>query len=232
VIEWLRKLSFPTRVLVYAAAAVLAFAVAAGIGATMALMINGDLSLPAEQEPGPAAEQDGDTPQHRGADADRSQQQKAADQQDEAGVERNAAATQQDEVEYVRKVGDIQANSTETFLDSHAKLLRYDSLTADDIERMEANQAALQEITEQVASLDPPQRYGEQYEVFRSAINDLHEAARLAYNLAADPVSATQSDFGEYERHVNEATTHLQRSNEILGREFQTLESVKEVSPS
>jgi hypothetical protein len=225
VIEWLRKLSFPTRVLVYAAAAVLAFAVAAGIGATMALMINGDLSLPAEKGPGPAAEQDGDTPQHREADADLSQQENAS-------VEHKDVASQQDEVEYVRKVGDIQANSTETFLDSHAKLLRYDSLTADDIERMEANQAALQEITEQVASLDPPQRYGEQYEVFRSAINDLHEAARLAYNLAADPVSATQSDFGEYERHVNEATTHLQRSNEILGREFQTLESVKEVSPS
>src|SRR5829696_5204158 len=197
-IEWLRERSLPTRVLVYAAAAVLAFAVAAGVGATTALMIKGDLSLPGGKEPGPAAEQDGDTPQHRGAVADRSQQEKAADQQDEGGVERNAAASHQDEVEYVRNVGDIQANSTETFLDSHAKLLRYDGLTTDDVERMEANQAALQEMTEQVVSLDPPQRYGEQYEVFRSAVNELHEAARLAYNLAADPVSATQSKFDEY----------------------------------
>lgn len=224
-IEWLRERSLPTRVLVYAAAAVLAFAVAAGVGATTALMIQGDQSLPAGKGPGPAGEQEGDTPQHREADADHSQQETA-------GVEHEDVAFQQDEDEYVSKVGDIQANSTESLLESHSRLLRYDSLTADDVERMEANQAALQVITEQVASLDPPQRYGEQYEVFRSAINELHEAARLAYNLAADPVSATQSDFDEYERHVNEATTHLQRSNEILGRRFQTLESVKEVSPS
>jgi hypothetical protein len=231
-IEWLRKRSLPTRVLVYVAAAILAFAVAAGVGATTALMLQGDQSLSAGKGPGSAGEQEGDSPQHRESDADHSQQEKAADQQNEVDGQHKVAISQQDDGDYVGKVGDIQANSTETFLDSHAKMLRYDALTVDDVEKLEANQAALQEITEQVVSLDPPQRYGEQYEVFRSAINELHEAARLAYSLAADPVSATQSDFDEYERHVNEATARLKRSNEILGREFQTLEGAKEVSPS
>ena len=46
-IEWLKQRSFPIRVLLYAAAAILAFAVAAGVGATTALIIQGDLSLPA-----------------------------------------------------------------------------------------------------------------------------------------------------------------------------------------
>lgn len=209
-IEWLRKRSLPTRVLTYAAAAILAFAVAAGVGAATALLVQGNLSLPAREEPGAAGEQ-GDAPQHRGADADQSQQEKA---------------------EYVSEVGDLQANSTQTFFDSHERLLRYDALNADDIEEMQANQAALQEITEQVAHLHPPQKHREQYEVFHSAINELHQAAQLAYNLAADPVSATQSKFDEYERHVNEAAAGLQRSNDMLGRDYQTLEGVREVSPS
>lgn len=225
-IDWLRQRTLPTRVLVYAVVAILAFALAAGVGAMTTLVIQGDLRLPAGNGSGPAGEQEGGTARQRGAVADNSQQQNASVQQHKDVV------TQQDEDEYVSKVGDIQANSTDTLLDSHAKLLRYDALTADDVEGLEANLAALQQTTEQVASLDPPQRYGEQYEVFRSAINELHEAARLAYNLAADPVAATQSDFDEYERHINEATARLKRSNEILGREFQTLEGAKEVSPS
>jgi hypothetical protein len=177
----------------------LAFAVAAGVGATTALMIRGDLSLPSRKDPQPAGEQ-GDAPQ-------------------------------QERAEYVGKVGEIQANSTETFFDSHDKLLRYDALNADDVEQMQANQITLQETTEQVAGLHPPQKHREQYEVFRSAINELHQAAQLAYNLAADPVSATQSDIDEYERHVNEAAAGLERSNEILGRDYKTIEGVQKVNP-
>jgi hypothetical protein len=202
-IEWLRKRSAPTRVLIYAVAAILAFAAAAGVGATTALIVQGDLSMPTSEE----HESAGD----REAYADQSQQEKA---------------------DYVSEVGDLQAKSTQTFLDSHDRLVRYDALNVDDIEEMQANQAALQEITEQVANLHPPQKHREQYEVFRSAINELHQAVQLAYNLAADPVSASQSEFDEYERHVNEAAAGLQRSNDMLGRDYQTLEGVREVSPS
>jgi len=223
-IEWLRKRSLPTRVLVYTAAAILAFAVAAGVGATTALMIQGDLSLPTREEPEPAGEQ-GDTPQHGGADGDRPQQK-------EAGTEQEEATSRQDETEYVSRIGEIQASSVETFMDSHDLIVRYDAVTADDVEEMQRNQTDLQDIiTERVADLDPPQRYGEQYKVFRSAINELHEAAQLAYNLAADPTAATQSGFDKYDRHVNEAAAGLQRSNEILGRDYKTIEGVQRVSP-
>ncbi len=237
-IGWLRKRSLPTRVLIYAAAALLAFAVAAGVGATTALMIRGDLSLPSRNVPEPAGEQ-GDAPQNRGADAGQPQQEEAGaeqaasqqEQQKEAGAEQAEAASQQERAEYVSKVGEIQANTTQTFFDSHDKLLRYDALNADDVEEMQANQTTLRETTEQVANLDPPQRYREQYEVFRSAINELHQAAQLAYNLAADPVSATQSEIDEYERHVNEAAAGLERSNELLGRDYKKIEGVQKVNP-
>jgi len=241
-IEWFKKRSLPTRILIYAAAALLAFAVAAGVGATTALMIQGDLNLPARKEPRLAGGQ-GKTPQRGGADVDRSQQEEAAGRQgdavepkntprpQEAGVQQKDTASQKDEAQYVSRVGDIQANSVETFLASHGKILRYDALTAEDVEGMQANQAALQELTVQVEDLSPPQKYKEQYEVFRSAINELHEAAQLAYSLAADPTAATQAGFDEYDRHVNEAAAGLQRSNEILGRDNKKIEGVQRVSP-
>jgi hypothetical protein len=217
-IEWLKQRSFPTRILLYAAAAILAFAVAAGVGAMTALMIQGG------------------TPQRQGADADRSPQHKAAAQQSEAveqkttplrqeaGVQQEDDAPRQDGAQYVSKVGELQANSVQAFLASHDKISRYDALTAADVEEMQSNQATLQDITNQVATLDPPQRYREQYELFSSATSELYEAARLAYNLAADPVSATQSEFDEYDHHVNDAAARLQRSNEILGRDYETLQ--------
>jgi hypothetical protein len=96
---------------------------------------------------------------------------------------------------------------------------------------MQDNQAALQGFTAQVDDLSPPQKYKEQYEVFRAAINEMHEAAQLAYSLAADPTAATQSGFDEYDRHVNEAAAGLQRSNEILGRDYETIEGVQRVNP-
>lgn len=223
-IEWLKQRSFPIKVLLYAAAAILAFAVAAGVGATIALMIQGDLGLPARNEPELASEQ-GNTTQRRGADADQLRQEEANPEQEEA-------ASQQAQAEYVNRVGEIQANSVETFLDSHDRLLQYDAVTAEDVKEMQANQAALQGFTAQVDDLSPPQMYKEQYDVFRSAINDLHEAAKLAYTLAADPTTATQSGFDEYDRYVNEAAAGLRRSNEILGRNYKTIEGVQRVSLS
>jgi hypothetical protein len=169
------------------------------------------------------------------------QPEKAASQQNEAGEQENAprsqeqeeAAAGQSEAEYLARVGDIQADSMETFLDSHDKLMRYDTLTADDVEQMQANQAALKEFAAQVEGLDPPQKYGEQYEVFHSAINELYEATKLAYELAADPIAATNSKFEEHDRHVDQAAARLQRSNEILGRDYKTIEGARmgEVSP-
>ena len=207
----------------YAVAAMLAFAVAVGVGATAALLLQGDLSLPTRGEPQPAGEQ-GNAPQRQGAANDRSQQK-------EAGPGQKENASQQDEAEYTSKVGDIQSKSVETFLDSHERLLRYDALTAEDVEEMQANQAALQGYTDQVRELNPPRRYGEQYEVFRSAINELYQAAQIAYDLAADPTAATQSGFVEYDRHVNQAATYLKKSNEMLGRDYKRIEGVQEVSP-
>lgn len=222
-IEWLRRRSSFTRVLVYAAAAILAFAVAAGVGATAALMIQGSLSLPAREGPGLAGDQ-GEASERGGADTTQSQQE-------ETTIEpRNDTASRQDEAEYVRRVGEIQANSVETFLDSHGKLLRYDALTADDVEEMQINQAALQQFTDQAGDLEPPQKYSEQYTVFSSAINELNDAAQLAHTLAADPTAATQSGFDEYDRHVDEAAAYLQRSNTALNRDYKTIEGVQKVT--
>jgi len=201
----------PTRrALVYILAAALAFAVAAGVGTIASLILQGNLSWLESEEP-QSSDQQGNGPQRQGAVADRSQQK-------EADAEQEEAASQQNEAEYISSVGDIQERSVETFLDSHDKLMRYDALTAADVEEMQANQAALQELTDQGDDLDPPKKYRAHYEVFLSAINALHEAAQLAYNLAADPIAATQAEFDKYDRHVNEAATGLQRSNEILGR--------------
>jgi Translation initiation factor IF-2, N-terminal region len=195
------------RVLAYILAAALALAVAAGVGAMAALMMRGDPGLPASEKPRPSEEQPN------------------AQQGEKRG---NA---QHSEADYVSEVGRIQQRSVETFLDSHDKLLRYDALTADDVEQMQANQAALKELADQVDGLDPPQKYGEQYEAFRSASNELQETAQLAYTLAADPTAATQSGFEEYDRRVNEAAARLERSNEILGRNYKTIEGVQRVSP-
>jgi len=117
-------------------------------------------------------------------------------------------------------------------LDSHDKLLHYDALTADDVEELQANQAALQEFANQAGDLNAPQKYRTQKEVFLAAINELHEAAQLAFTLAADPTSATQSRFEGYDSHVDKAATLLQRSNKTLDRDYKTIEDVQGVSPS
>jgi DNA repair exonuclease SbcCD ATPase subunit len=203
-----RKRSPTRRVLVYILAAALAFAVAAGVGAMAALILRGDMGSPASEEPQPSEEQ---------ANAQQSEKQ---------------ANSKQSEANYTSEIGKIQSRSVATFLDSHDKLLRYDALTADDVEEMKANKAALQGFSEEVDDLDPPQEeYREHYEAFRSAISKLREAAQLAYTFAADPTAATHSGFEEYDRRVNEAAARLERSNEILGRNYKTIEGVQRVSP-
>ena len=97
---------------------------------------------------------------------------------------------------------------------------------------MQANQAALQGFADQVSDLNAPQKYREQKDALLSAIDELLQAAQLAYALAADPISATQADFDDYDRLVNEAAAGLQQSNEMLGKDYKTIEGVQEVSTS
>jgi len=117
-------------------------------------------------------------------------------------------------------------------LDSHKKLLRYDGLTPGDVKKMQANQAALKGLADQASALSAPQKYKEHKDTFLSAIDELHQAAQLAYALAADPISTTQADFDHYDHLVNEAAAGLQRCNEILGKDYKTLEGAKGVSTS
>jgi hypothetical protein len=228
--RWWNQRSLFTRRLVYAVAAILVLLVmAASVGAVTALVISGNLSWPAgkrasPEERSPEGEQ-GKPPQRQQANADRSQQAKA-------DAKPGQVAPQDKQTTYVNEVGEIQANAVEAFLNSHEKLLRYDSLTSGDIERMQANQAALQGFADQVSDLNAPQKYREQKDALLSAIDELHQAAQLAYALAADPISATQADFDDYDRLVNEAAASLQQSNEILGKDYKTIEGVQEVSTS
>jgi hypothetical protein len=225
--EWWNQRSRLTRLLVYAMALTLVLVIAASVGAVAALMVGGNLSWSAgerarPEEPNPAGEQ-GKSPQRQQEHTDKAQQE-IADAEGEQTV------TQDKLTQYVGGVGEIQANSVEAFLDSHEKLLRYDTLTSSDIEEMQANQAALQGFVDQASDLRAPKQYRNQKDAFVSAIDELHQAAQLAYALAADPVSATQADFDDYDRLVDEATAGLRRSNQILGKDFEGIEGVREVS--
>jgi hypothetical protein len=226
---WWNERSWVTRLLVYAAAVTLAFGMAASVGAVAALMVSGNLSFPAgerarPEEPSPEGEQ-GKSPQRQQANADRSHQANA-------DAKPGQVAPQDKQTTYVNEVGEIQAKSVEAFLDSHEKLLRYDALTSDDIEKMQANQAALQSLADRASDLNASQKYGEQKDAFLSAIDELHQAAQLAYALAAHPIAATQADFADYDRLVNEAAAGLRQSNKILGKDFKTIEGVQGVSTS
>jgi hypothetical protein len=235
----------------YAAAAALAFVLAAGLGAMGALTLRGDLGFLEREEPQPAGGQNaGQAPEKDGAaereetavDAQReeaaSERKEAAaeregvtSQREEATAEQEAAATQLEEAEYIGTIRDIQTRSVRAFLNSHDKLLRYDALTAADVEEMQANETVLEEMNDQTADLAPPRKYGEQYGVFSAAIDELHGATRLAYGMAADPVAAAEQGFDDYDGRVNEASDLLLSSNDLLNKEYETIEGVREVSP-
>jgi hypothetical protein len=241
--HWVRGLSPPVRVLVYAALAVLAFALAAGMGAMGALMLRGDVAGLLERQeprPQPADEQNVDRAQQKDGAAEdgaaerdgaAAGQTEVASRQGKAAADRSADASQRDETEYVDAVEDIQTNAVETFLNSHEKLLLYDALAADDVQEMGANETALQGMADRAADLAPPRKYEEQHEVFGSAIDKLHEAARLAHGMATDPVAAAGLGFDEYDGRVTEASSLLRRSNELLGKDYESIEGVQEVSP-
>jgi len=220
---------------VYILVALLAFALAAGVGAVAALMLGGELGSTGSENSPPSAEQGNAQHSEKQGNSRQGEEKSSSrqnEEQDSAQQTEKQGRSQQGEADYVREVGKLQSEAVKAFLDSHDKLVHYDALAADDVEQVKANRATLQRFTEQVGNLDPPQKYEEQYEVFRSAIDEMQESTQLAYALAADPTSATQSEFEEYDRHANEAATRLQRSNELLGRDFATLRGVQELSPT
>ena len=235
--HWLRERSGYARVSIYAAAAVLAFVLAAGLGAMGALTLRGDLGFLEREEPQPAGGQNAGQAQEEDGAAEReeatvdAQREEAASEREEAAAEREGVTSQREEAEYIGAIRDIQTRSVRAFLNSHDKLLRYDALTAADVEEMQANETVLEEMDDQTGDLAPPRKYEEQYGVFSAAIDELHGATRLAYGMAADPVAAAEQGFDEYDGRVNEASDLLLSSNDLLNKEYETIEGVREVSP-
>src|SRR5215212_368368 len=134
------------------------------------------------------------------------------------------------EAAYLDDVADIQNGSVEASLRSNNKLLRYDGLTAEDVEELKADYVALENYARRAKDLAPSAKHEDQYKVFVLAINELRDANELAYRLAADPSSATQADFEAYDRHMNRATAYLRRSNEMLGTDYKTFGAAREIS--
>ena len=209
----LRTLPVPLKKAVYAAAAAAALlAVAAGVGIIAALTLgpDGDSSQGAKPERigGAKTEQGG----------------RSQEGAEKGGSEASSGAA------YLNKVASIQNESVEASLRSNAKLLRYDGLTADDIEEMKADYVTLESSVRRARDLAPSAENEDQYKVFVLAIGELRDANELAYRLAVDPFSATQADFEAYDRHVDRATAYLRRSNEMLGKDYKTTGAAQEIS--
>src|SRR5215216_1848476 len=146
------------------------------------------------------------------------------------GVAEKAPSDGSSEAAYVDEVAEIQNGSVETALRSNNKLLHYDGLTAEDVEELKADYVALENYARRARDLAPSAEHEDQYKVFVLAINELRYVNELAYRLAADPSSATQTDFEAYDRHVDRATAYPRRSNEMLGTDYKTTEAAQEIS--
>jgi hypothetical protein len=205
----LRTLPIPLKIAAFAAAVL---AVAAGMGVVAALTLGANDVPPEGAKPERAGEAN---PEQGGRPED---------------VAEKAASDRSSEAAYLDEIADIQNGSVEASLRSNDELLHYDSLTADDVQVMKADSAALESYGRRAKDLDPPTEYEDQHEVFVLAINELRDANELAYRLAADPQSATQADFEAYDRYVARATAYLRRSNEMLGKDHKTTGAAREVS--
>src|SRR5215211_5808334 len=205
----LRTLPIPLKIAAFAAAVL---AVAAGVGVVAALMLGANEGQPEGAKP----EQAGEANPKQGVRP-----------QD---VAEKAASDGSSEAAYLEEVADIQNGSVETALRSNNKLLRYDGLTAEDVEELKADYVALENYARRARDLAPSAEHEDQYKVFVLAINELRDANELAYRLAADPSSATQTDFEAYDRNVNRATSYLRRSNEMLGEDYKTFGAAEGIS--
>jgi len=225
----IQQLSVPQKVLALAVALALVLAAAAVVGAAAAFVSGADGGPSGGKDQQRAA---GEAPSERGSGQGSGQgsaaEEKAAEEKaaEERAAEEKAAEEKAAE-EYLAKVADIQNESVEAALESNDMLLRYDRLTAGDIEDMRANQAVLKASSDRAEGLDPPKKHGAQYDVFVLSIDELRDANELAYRLAADPASATQADTEAYDRHVERATAYLRRSNEMLNQEYKTTETAQ-----
>jgi hypothetical protein len=207
--QWLRTLPIPLKIVAIAAAVL---AVAAGMGVVVALTLGANEGPPEAAKP------------ERAEEANPKQGARPED------VAKKAASDGSSEAAYVDEVAAIQNGSVEASLRSNNKLLRYDGLTAEDVEELKADYVALENYARRARDLAPSAEHEDQYKVFVLAINALRDANELAYRLAADPSSATQTDFEAYDRHVDRATEYLGRSNDMLGEDYKTTGAAQEVS--
>ena len=145
-------------------------------------------------------------------------------------VAKKAPSDGSSEAAYLKQRMRPRQNLVEASLRSNNKLLRYDGLTAEDVEELKADYVALENYARRARDLAPSAEHEDQYKVFVLAINELRDANELAYRLAADPSSATQTDFEAYDRHVNRATAYLRRSNEMLGEDYKSAGAAREIS--
>jgi hypothetical protein len=215
----LRTLPIPLKIAAIAAAVL---TVAAGMGVVAALTLGPD----GDSQQGAKSERVGGASPEQGGRSQEDAEKGASDAQ-YTKDERSDASS---EAAYLDEVAAIQNGSVEASLRSNDELLRYDRLTADDVEVMKDNSAALESYGRRTKDLDPPTKHEDQHEVFVLAINELRDANELAYRLAVDPFSATQADFVAYDRHVDRATAYLRRSNEMLDKDYKTTGAAQEIS--
>src|SRR5215210_1013929 len=205
----LRILPIPLKIVAIAAAVL---AVAAGMGVVVALTLGANEGPPEGAKTEPARQYN---PEQGGRPED---------------VAQKSASDGPSEAAYLDEIADIQNGSVEASLRSNNKLLRYDGLTAEDVEELKADYVALENYARRARDLAPSANHEDQYNVFVVAINELRDANELAYRLAADPSSATQADFKAYDRHVDRATAYLRQSNEMLGKDYKTTKAAQEIS--
>jgi len=199
------------KILAFTAAGAAVLALAVGVGVMAALALGSDGGSLEEAKPEHAR---GANPVQR-------------DRSEDTG--RKAFDAQSDDA-YLNSLARIQKDSVEASLETNDKLLRYDGLTADDVEEVKANYVALESYARRAKDLAPSAEYENQYKVFVHAIRELREADELAYLLAVNPSSATQAGFEAYDRHVDRATAYLSKSNEMLGENYKTTKAAREVS--
>lgn len=220
----LRELPTPFKILAFAAAAVVVLGLAAGVGAMAAMTLRpeGDSSQGAKPERVKGANAENGAEQ-----TDRTEDDRQSTRPEDDG---GGASDAQEGPAYVSVVAKIQNESVESALRSNARLVRYDGLSADDVEEMKTDYATLEGHARRAKNLAPSAKYENQHRVFVLAIGELRDANELAYRLAADPSTATQSDFETYDRHVDRATAYLRRSNEMLGKDYKTTRAAQETS--
>jgi hypothetical protein len=217
----LQQVPILLRILAYAAAGVALLALAVGVGVMAALTLGPDRDSPQGVESERAGEAN---PGQGGRSED------ARKGASDAEGAREGASDTLSGAAYSNKVARIQNGSVDASLRSNDKLLRYDTLTAEDVEEMKANYVALQDYARRARDLAPPAEHEGQHRVFVLAISELREADELAYLLAVDPSSAAQAGFEAYDRHMDRATAYLSRSNEMLGKDYKTTGAAQEVS--